>query len=270
MSGLSAGCRQVDEELDQRFGSPASGLSEPARRHVEECERCRKLNEWMEKASPLSPCPPELYAMLQSKLSASLTPVSPRPPMWVIACRFGMVSVLLMLLAVGVMGLAGFDKMDMPQLLGITTILATGVTLLSFCLAWQITPGSLQRVSAFAAVGSLAAGFFIGVVLLFPWHTPEPFLVRGLPCLGIGLGLAIPAAFLLWLVARRGAPLGVGTLGGALGAMAGLVGVSVLQFTCNRQEAEHLLFWHGGVLLLSTVGGVLIAYLLNFLFPREA
>jgi hypothetical protein len=178
--------------------------------------------------------------------------------------------VLLTLLAVGVMGLAGFDKMDASQLLGITTILAAGVTLLSFCLAWQITPGSLQRVPAIAAVAILAVGFFIGVVLLFPWHTPEPFLVRGLPCLGVGLGLALPASFLLWLVARRGARLSIGTLGGALGAMAGLVGVSVLQFTCNRQEAEHLLFWHGGVLLLSTVGGVLIAHLLDFLFPREA
>jgi hypothetical protein len=243
IAGLTAGCRRVDEELDRRFGSPSTEMSEPARQHLEQCERCRKLCAWAETETFVSPPPPGLNATVRNKLRASLKPVSPRSPMWVIACQFGMVSVLLTLLAVGVMVLAGFDKMDASQLLGITTILAAGVTLLSFCLAWQITPGSLQRVSAFAAVAILAAGFFIGVVVLFPWHTPEPFVVRGLPCLGVGLGLAAPAAFLFWLVARRGARLGIGTLGGALGAMAGRS--ALVCFSSHVTGKRPSIFWFG-------------------------
>ena len=45
----------------------------------------------------------------------------------------------------------------------------------------------------------------------------------------------------------------------AQGAIASLFGATVLQFTCNRQEAGHLLVWHGGVFVASILMGVLIA-----------
>jgi len=57
---------------------------------------------------------------------------------------------------------------------------------------------------------------------------------------------------------RRGAFLNLTALGGTLGAIAGLLSVTVLQFTCNMQEIAHLLVWHGGVLVISTVVGALI------------
>src|SRR5579864_5739893 len=111
MPELTPECHQVDAELDKRFGSAASELSEPARRHLEQCERCRKLNAWMENASSSVPCAPEVYAAVQSKLLASLRPVSPRPPLWAIACRFGIVFFLVAFPAIGMLGPAGFRKM---------------------------------------------------------------------------------------------------------------------------------------------------------------
>src|SRR5258708_38829693 len=44
-----------------------------------------------------------------------------------------------------------------------------------------------------------------------------------------------------------------------LGAIAGLLGLTVLQFRCLYQNAGHLLVWHGGVLVLSIATGLLVA-----------
>jgi hypothetical protein len=70
--------------------------------------------------------------------------------------------------------------------------------------------------------------------------------------------LAVPAAGLFWLLLRGGAPLNLTTLGATLGAIAGLLSVTMLQFTCNLQGIGHLLTWHGGVLVISTIAGSLI------------
>ena len=179
------------------------------------------------------------------------------PSTRVIAFEFGIAFLLFAIPAAAIMGLGGFETMDVFQLIPITAVLALGLVLLALSLAWQITPGSLQRISVRGAVNILVAGFTVGVVFLFPWHTPEAFLARGWPCLRAGLMMALPAGLLFWQVARRGAPLEMKALGGTLGAISGLLGVSVLQFHCDRQETEHLLFWHGGVLLVSIVAGVL-------------
>jgi hypothetical protein len=70
--------------------------------------------------------------------------------------------------------------------------------------------------------------------------------------------MAVPSALLFGLLVRRGAPLGAGTLGGTLGAVAGLLAITVLQFTCDTQDAVHLLVWHGAVLGLCALTGFLI------------
>ncbi|MGH9647372.1 MAG: NrsF family protein, partial [Bryobacteraceae bacterium] len=132
------------------------------------------------------------------------------------------------------------------------------VVLLALSLAWQMTPGSLRRIPEWASVGILATGLLIGMVLLFPWTMPDAFAVRGLRCLRAGLILAVPASLVFGFLVRRGAPLGPRSMGGTLGAIAGLLGVTMLQYTCDLQNIGHLVVWHGGVLVLSTLAGALI------------
>ena len=267
LTELTPGCQAVDRELDRGFGAPRSNLSEQVRRHLEQCERCRMLYEWASRGIPSSSSP-ELYGKIQSAIQASLQRVSPRPSARAIAFEFGAAFLLGAIPAAAMMGLGGVEKMNVFQLIAITVVLALGVALLALSLAWQVTPGSLRRISVRGAVSILVAGFIVGVVFLFPWHTPEAFLARGWPCLRLGLLMALPSALLFWLVARRRAPLEMKALGGTLGAISGLLGVSVLQFHCDRQETEHLLFWHGGVLLVSIAAGVLIASAVGHLRRR--
>ena len=78
----------------------------------------------------------------------------------------------------------------------------------------------------------------------------------------------MPAALVFAFLARRGARLSLGMLGGTLGAIAGLLGVTVLQFTCALQDIGHLLVWHGGVLVISTLAGALIGQSVSSLGAR--
>jgi hypothetical protein len=53
-----------------------------------------------------------------------------------------------------------------------------------------------------------------------------------------------------------------------LGAVAGLLAVTVLQYTCDLQQVGHLLVWHGGVLVLSTLAGSLVGDCVGRFGPR--
>lgn len=272
---ISTDCKVIDAELDRALtAGEATGrtwkLSEQAREHLRKCERCRKLYEWFAMGVPSLEPSPVIYENIQSELKRSLRPVSPQPAPRVLAAQFLVVFLLFASPAIVMMGPAGLHEMTAVQLVGIVSVLVFGAGLLSLSLAWQMTPGSLHRVPPRVAIVSLAAGFVVGVAVLFPWRAPEAFLVRGLTCLKGGLLMAIPAGLLFWLLLRRGRTLGVGTAGATLGAMAGLLGASVLQLTCSRQDAGHLMVWHGGVLIVSIGLGVLAAKAIELLGTRRA
>ena len=82
--------------------------------------------------------------------------------------------------------------------------------------------------------------------------------------------MAAPSSLLFWILVRRGHTLASGMLGATLGAIAGLVGASVLQFTCNRQDAVHLLVWHGGVVIVSLLLGAVVTWGVNTLVRPRA
>ena len=262
-----AGCGIVDRELDRQFGARSSDLSAQARDHLRECERCQRLCQFLN--SPINDSSIDLHVNIRGALPASFKPVSPLPSTCTLAAQFVILFLLLCWSAIGMMGTAGFRKMDLHQLIGIGFDLALGVALVSLSLAWQIRPGSLQRLSAGWALTTLAAAFFGGAALMFPWQACRPFFAQGWPCLTAGILLAAPAALLFWLLARRGAPRATGTLGGVLGAIAGLVGVTVLAFRCTHQETGHLLVFHGGVLVISMAMGVFIARVTSRLGTRS-
>jgi len=91
---------------------------------------------------------------------------------------------------------------------------------------------------------------------LFQWQEEAAFISNGLLCLRTGLMSSIPGGFLVWLLARRGAMLSPKLTGATAGGFAGLIGVTVLEICCPNLNRYHILVWHVGVILLSTLGGV--------------
>ena len=261
LAGTKTGCGLVDAELDRHFettGAPAAAMSQQTRAHLEECGRCRALYGYLIESPPAMAVSQELQGRISSTLQQSLQPVKPVGSVRVLTAQLLVIFLIVALAATGMMNAVGIAVMKQWQLIGIIGFLAVGAAFLSVSLAWQMTPGSLRRVPATTALAILAASFLVGVAILFPWQTPEGFFRFGWHCLRVGLMMAGPAAVLFGILVWRGAPLGFGMLGGTLGAIAGLLSVTILQFTCDHQDAIHLVAWHGGVLAISTLMGIVI------------
>ena len=264
---FDADCRSIDAELDRHFGKPrrkqdygsGSELSPQARRHLKHCLRCRRLYRWITDELPSGEVAPDLCGKMQRTLQASSKPVSPLPPTKTLVTRFLAAFVLFALPLSMILGFAGLHRMRASQLIGVGVILAAGAAVLSFSLAWQMSPGSRQRFSLGLAVAGLVVAFVASIGMLFPWQPTGEFITEGWPCSAVGIAIAIPAALLSWLFVRRGTPLSIKTLGLGLGAVSGLLAVTILQIRCRMQEAAHLLVWHGGVLALSALAGILLA-----------
>ncbi len=217
-----------------------------------------KIDRLLELA-PSSELSPELHRKISGALTASLQAVKPMPAARVLTGQFASIFLVFAAALIAMMGVTGFRTLHAWQALGIVAILAVGVSLFSLTLAWQIRPGSLQKIPAKLSWAYFGVGFLTGAALLFPWRGAEAFVSRGWPCLLTGSAVAIPGGVLFWLLTRRGVPLSAGAFGGTLGAIAGLLGLTVLQFHCLYQNAAHLLVWHGGILVLSITTGLLVA-----------
>jgi len=225
-----------------------------------------KVDKKIDLLLELAPAPqlsPELHNKISRNLTASLRPVKPLPVTRVLVGQFGAIFLLFAAALIAMMGVTGIRTLDAWQAFGILAILTLGVLLLSVILAWQIRPGTKQQIPAKLSWACFGVGFLSGVALLFPWREGEAFVSRGWPCLLSGSAVAIPGGILFWLLTRRGVPLSATAFGGTLGAIAGLLGVTVLQFRCIHQDAAHLLVWHGGVLVLAIAAGVLVARVLE-------
>jgi hypothetical protein len=77
-------------------------------------------------------------------------------------------------------------------------------------------------------------------------------------CMKNGLTISISAAFLLRFILRRGAILYPRLIGAVAGGLAGLAGLSVLEANCPNFNVFHILMWHGGVVVIGSLGGALL------------
>jgi hypothetical protein len=241
-------CELVDAMLDQR----AELLPEKLHRHIEGCARCRGLHEWLISDADLIDVSPTTVDRLSRLLKSSLRPVNPLPPTKVSVIQASLCFVMLTLGFTSLLGTAGLAQMGRLESSAMVLLFTTGLILFSVSLARQMRPGSGTYLSK-SMVVLFVLGLLTCISLLFPWHASQSFVAQGWPCLFAGLVIGVLGAVVLWLVVRRGAPVLPGTMGANLGATAGLLGVSVLQFQCPYQQAPHLLVWHGTVLVAVTL-----------------
>jgi hypothetical protein len=201
---------------------------------------------------------PALLDRVSRSIGSSLRPVRPLPPTWVLVTVLVLVCGAVAIAGSARLGLYGIQKMDAAEIALIFPALGILTWLAAMVYAGEMVPGSRHRVSPWmlSAAGSL---ILIAVfALLFSDYQTERFVPRGVACLTAGLMHAIPAALVGWLLLRRGFAVDRLGAGLALGALAGLAGVSMLELHCPNFEAPHVMLWHTAVLPLSAALGALL------------
>ncbi len=160
-------------------------------------------------------------------------------------------------------GFYGIEKLSLSERALIFSTLGILVWVAGKKFVSQLIPGSRQHLSvgAFLTIGSAA---LLGVfALVFRDYHTDHFISAGIACLLTGLLLAIPAAFLSWLLLRRGFAVNSVAAGLVGGALAGLSGVTMLELHCANFQAPHVLVWHTAVVPVSAAAGALVGWALR-------
>jgi hypothetical protein len=217
-----------------------------------------RLERWAA-SQPAAPLRPEMERRLQSLLAASLTPVKPLPSQGWLVLAFLFVFVVCAAGLMAIMDKAGFHLMTGAQMARMTTILTGGGVLFSLAVAWRMAPGTRHRFSLSFVLAVACPAVLGGIGLLFPWRASHAFVSEGWPCAVMELMIAVPAAAVFWLLARRGALFVSASLGASVAGLAVCLALTPLQFQCMFQQAPHLLVWHAGTAAILIGIGALIA-----------
>jgi hypothetical protein len=249
-------CREVDEGI-------VTGLTPEAAEHVAGCEHCRRLVRMFDENRQASPLSTDQMERIEAAMLESLTLVRPLAPARAFLFAFALVSLAVVSVGSCLLGTDGWRALSIFQRIAVLTPLATCAGLVAFSLVRLMAPGSKHIISpTLLPVGVLLLLALVIAIVFHPQHE-SGFLLAGLVCLRTGLGCAVPAAVLFWLLLRRGAILSPTLTGATAGGLAGLVGLMMLEVRCPDLNVYHLLVWHWGVSLLAMLGGLAVGRLSN-------
>ncbi len=215
------------------------------------------------KADP-GPDPIALDHITQS-IQASLKPVRPLAPTWLLASGLLLIAAAVTLIGAAPVGFFGMDQMAMWQ----RTLIFPALAILAIISAGELIsamiPGRLRRISSGALLVAGTALLLAIFALSFRDYHTTNFVSAGMACLIRGTLHAIPVGVLSALLLRRGFAIKPVSAGVAAGILSGLAGLAVLELNCVNFQAAHVLIWHLAVVLVSAMLGALSAWLLHWL-----
>lgn len=204
----------------------------------------------------------ELMNRIADSIAPSLRPVRPLAPMWLLAFAVFLAGAAVALVGAARAGFQGGEALSMPARLLIFGSLAllTGTAAAQIVREW--TPGS-RRIHSGAILAASSVTLLVVFAVLFHDYQAHHFLSSGLTCLVTGLLHAVPAAFLAWLLLRRGYVVNSVSAGLIAGTFAGLAGLTMLELHCPNFEAPHVLVWHTLVVPVGAALGALAGWILR-------
>jgi hypothetical protein len=203
----------------------------------------------------------ETLDRITASVQASLKPVRPLPSGWVLTTALLGIAAAVAILGAARVGFFGIEQMAVWQRLLIFPALAILISISAAEVVSSMIPGNRRRISSVALLVVAVAALVAIFALSFRDYQTTNFVSAGLTCLLRGTLYAVPAALLSWLLLRRGFAVKPVSAGLAIGALAGLAGLGVLELNCSNFEAAHVLIWHIGVVIVSSIAGALAGYL---------
>lgn len=248
-------CREMNDLMIST--SERWAQTEGPAEHLARCERCRILTHLLDQVGK-GPVPSESQLKrIKIAIVDNLKPVRPLPPsrMLLLACAI----IFLCMVAVGAvrLGINGWIALNIDQRIAVFSSLAASAILLAASMVRQMVPGSRHTFPPAALTVGVLLVLTLVIATTFRSHEDGAFVAGGLACIKNGLMYSAPAALLFWLLSRRGAILFPRLIGLAVGGLSGLIGLSVLEVNCPNLNIFHILVWHWGVVLISSLAGVL-------------
>jgi hypothetical protein len=249
-------CRDMDDVISSQTGD--SVLEPQPAEHLSHCDRCRGLTRLLDKADGALRPSESLLRRIQSGILKDLKPICPLAPPRILV--FGCAIIFLSVVAVGalLLGMNGWGALSLVQRIVVFLTLAASAALLAISLVRQMVPGSKQAVAPAVLLVAILVVLLMVIAITFRSQRESAYIAGGLLCMKNGLAFSAPAAILLWFILRRGAILYPKLIGAIAGGLAGLAGLSVLEINCPNLNAFHILIWHEGVLVISSLGGALL------------
>jgi hypothetical protein len=256
-------CREMNDLMNS--SSKDSAQTEGSAEHLAKCERCRILTQLLDQVGR-GPVPSESQLKrIKIAIVEHLKPVRPLPPSRVLL--LAVASVFLCVMTVGALrlGTNGWATLNIDQRIAVFSSLAVSAILLADSMVRQMVPGSRHTFPpAMLSVGILLVLTLV-IATTFRPHEEVAFVAGGLGCIRNGLIYSAPASLLFWMLLRLGAVLFPKLIGFAVGGLAGLIGLSVLEVNCPNLNIFHILVWHWGVLLMSSLAGALVGAAVEYI-----
>lgn len=223
--------------------------------------RDREIDDVLKQAAGASPdVDPALLDRVTRSIGAGLRPVRPLPRSWVFISALMAVCVAVAAGGAALLGPRGIQKMDPVEIGLIFPVLGILAWFAAAVYAGEMIPGSRRPAAPWVLPAACSLTLIAVFALLFHDYRAERFVSQGVACLTAGLLHAIPAVLASWWLLRRGFAVSPLAAGLAVGTLAGLAGVGMLELHCVNFEVPHVVLWHTAVLPLSGAAGALFAW----------
>lgn len=221
----------------------------------------RDIDEILRRAAEGAPeVDPALLDRVSQSIGSSLRPVRPLPPAWVLRAGMALIGGAVAVAGGLLLKPYGVEKMSGGEIALIFSVLAALIWIAAGLSVAETIPGSRRPMAPWILLAGGCIGLALVFALLFHDYGSERFVSQGVKCLTAGLALAVPASIAAGLVLRRGFAVSPAAAGLAIGTLAGLAGVTMLELHCANFEAPHVMVWHIAVLAISGAVGALAAW----------
>jgi len=222
--------------------------------------RDREIDEILRQAAQVPhDVGPALLDRIAGSIGSSLRPVRPLPPGWVLAGGLILICAAVALAGASRLGFYGIQKMSAWERALVFPALGIVLWLAAAACIGEMVPGARRRVSPGFLLGAGSLAVLAVFAILFHDYRTDHFVSQGMACLTAGLLNAIPAALLSWLLLRRGFAVNSLGAGMAVGTLAGVAGLAMLELHCPNFQALHVMLWHTAVMPVSGAAGALLA-----------
>jgi hypothetical protein len=246
-------CHNIDGVISSHSGD--SGLPPEAAEHVAGCDRCRRLMRLLDEGPDIPAPSASQLKQIQSAMIDNLKPVRPLAPSGVFLLALAVVFLAVVAAGPLLLGMNGWRVLSTGQKIAVLAALATGAVPLAQSMVGQMAPGSKSIITRVMSPAGILLSELLVLAAVFQPQQESAFVSNGLTCMKIGLMYSMTTAFLVWILLRRGGVQYPKLMGAAAGGFTGLVGLSVLEIICPNLNEHHILVWHWGVTLLSSLGG---------------